>query len=98
VLHELGIEDSTILWNAVPWHPFSNDPHTNRTPTQAERQAGMPFLKTFIQLYSGAVVVAVGNTASNSLTELHIEHTKVRHPANGGARKFAESLRQLMSK
>ena len=34
VLRDLGVEDRTLLWNAVPMHPAGDRPLSNRTPTQ----------------------------------------------------------------
>jgi hypothetical protein len=58
VLAELGIEEETLLWNAVPAHPhLPGRPDTNRRPPHAEIEAGRPFLAA---LACGRRVVAVG--------------------------------------
>jgi hypothetical protein len=57
----------------------------------------LPFVQAVRALFPGALVVAMGNTASRALTLLEVEHHKVRHPAQGGARRFAEGLRALVA-
>jgi len=95
-LYELGLQAHTVMFNAVPWHPQGLDGiHSNRTPSAAERHAGIPHLLRFISLYEGAKIAALGNTASKSLYDLGIEHAKLRHPANGGATKFRDGLKAL---
>lgn len=92
-LKSLGIEHQTILWNAVPWHPHKpGDPWTNRTPTEKERAAGMAFLERVVHLFPQATLIAVGRKAESSLKNLGLRAITVRHPANGGATRFAVQL------
>lgn len=81
-------------WNAYPFHPHrpGND-QSNRPPRAAEIALGLPFLQRVVALYPGVAVVAMGRFASRSLANLGIEHTQVRHPAQGGANEFAAGLR-----
>lgn len=96
-LHALDIADQTILWNAFPWHPHKPKlPHSNRTPTQTERKAGLPVLGELLGLYPSAMVFAVGQKAEVSLRDLGITHTALRHPAYGGATDFSRKLRQAL--
>jgi len=44
-----------------------------------------------------AKVVAVGRKAEKSLKTMDIRAEYVRHPANGGATKFAQGLELLVS-
>jgi uracil-DNA glycosylase len=81
VLGELGIEDDVLLWNLVPTHPHRpRQPESNRRPTRAEVEAGMPFLA---QLARGRRVLAVGRLAHACLGGRY-----VRHPSHGGAAAF----------
>ncbi|MFQ5588445.1 MAG: uracil-DNA glycosylase [Nitrospiria bacterium] len=97
-LDGLGVAESTVLFNAVPWHPEGKKgPASNRTPTAAEKAVGAPYLKQFISLFPNLPVAALGNIASDTLRALKISHTKVRHPAYGGAAKFREGLVTLMN-
>jgi hypothetical protein len=98
-LIDLGIDPyEVVLWNAVPWHPYKSDKGllSNRTPTQAELDAGLDLLKPFLDLFPGAQPIAVGRKCEESLKRLGIEHIHVRHPANGGAPRFRRQVKQLM--
>ncbi len=88
------VDPLPLLWNAFPFHPFiRGNPFSNRIPTAAELLAGAPLLETLLELFPIERVVAIGNLAERSLTRLSIAHTKVRHPSQGGKRKFVEGLR-----
>ncbi|MBS0388289.1 MAG: uracil-DNA glycosylase [Proteobacteria bacterium] len=97
-LHELGIADSTILWNAYPWHPHKpGRPQSNRTPTPAERAAGLPVLKVFLAAFPEARVFALGRHAESALMQLRESVTVLRHPAMGGAANFRQQLRRSLT-
>ena len=98
-LHKHQIADRTILFNAVPWHPEGKDgPLTNRAPNADEKKAGQACLSLFFELFPELPVMALGNIASESLNRLSIEHTKIRHPANGGAPLFRASADVFIQK
>ncbi len=97
-LIELGIDPyEVVLWNSVPWHPYKKEKGmlTNRTPLSHEMDAGLHHLKNILKLYSGIRVIAVGRKCEESLGLLGVEHSAVRHPANGGAPKFRRQLSEL---
>lgn len=90
------IDPLPMLWNAFPFHPFERgNPKSNRMPTAAELLIGQPFLRALIRLFGFRRVVAIGNHAAKSLTLLGIEHEKVRHPSQGGKRKFVDGMARL---
>jgi hypothetical protein len=84
VLAELGIEEDVLLWNVVPTHPGTET--SNRRPTRAEIEGGLPFLD---QLAHGRYPIAVGKLAHSVLGDPHI-----RHPSHGGATAFGAGLRE----
>lgn len=91
-----GMRPLPLLWNAFPFHPFhAGDPDSNRVPSAAELLAGAPFIERLMRLFPIERLVAIGNQASLSLTRLEIEHTKVRHPSQGGKNLFVEGMRRL---
>lgn len=95
-LHDHRLADDTVMFNAIPWHPEGRGGiHSNRTPTPAERAEGTRYLAMLLDIYPGIQIAALGNTASNTLTDLGIEHVKLRHPANGGATLFRSGLASL---
>jgi uracil-DNA glycosylase len=90
------IEPLPLLWNAFPFHPFARgNPHSNRMPANAELAIGERFIDWLLRLFPIEQVVAVGNQADASLTRMGIEHVKVRHPSQGGKRKFVEGITSL---
>ena len=93
-LHELGIADRVVLWNAFAWHPHKpGELMSNRAPTKAELKAGAPVLRCFLSLYPGVPVVPVGRIAEGALQALHIDYEMaLRHPSMGGASEFRAGL------
>jgi uracil-DNA glycosylase len=86
VLAELGLAGEVLLWNVVPTHP--GDARSNRPPTRAEVEAGLPFVR---ELAHGRRVVAVGRVAERALGGPY-----VRHPSHGGATAFRAGLESVL--
>ena len=97
---EAGLDpEQFVIWNAFPWHPHrKGNLLSNRTPTDNEMARGLPFIKRLIDLYDFEIIVGVGKKASATLNIAGIGHSHVRHPANGGAKKFAAQMQELLSK
>ena len=91
-LKELGLEERTILWNIVPFHPAGKVPLANRTPTVAERQAGTMWLQRIRAIAQPVLVAAIGRTAEVALPP---GTPYLRHPARGGAARFRDGLAEL---
>ncbi|MDD2998735.1 MAG: uracil-DNA glycosylase [Erysipelotrichia bacterium] len=89
---------SFAIWNALPWHPYNQTKGmlSNRTPLDSEMAAGHKCLLDLIELLKPRKIVAVGEKAAAQLNALNINHSKVRHPANGGAVKFREQFSALL--
>ena len=83
-----------VGWNAYPLHPHrpGND-QSNRPPRTIELALGLPLLARIIALFPAVPAVAMGNSADRALAALDVAHTKLRHPAQGGATSFALGLR-----
>ena len=98
-LYEHGIAENVILWNAYPFHPQGKrGPLSNRAPTDAELEVGLPIMERLLSLYDGIQVIAVGRKSEELLGSIDgVEFTGVRHPANGGAGKFRAQLAELVS-
>lgn len=93
-----GRESVPLLWNAFPFHPFkAGNGQSNRTPTSAELRAGERSLAGIIRLFNIKLVVALGNKADATLTNMGIAHTKVRHPAQGGKNDFVKGINGILS-
>jgi uracil-DNA glycosylase len=94
-LHELGIADEAILWNAYPWHPHKpGNRYSNRTPTTPERIAGLTALRALLNAYPDIRVFAVGRNAEAALNVIGQSSTPLRHPSMGGATAFRQQLRR----
>lgn len=97
-LHALGRAESTLLWNACPWHPHRpGQLQSNRTPTPAERRAGILVLESLLAAFPGVRCFAVGRLAAQSLAEFGVPATPLRHPSMGGATAFREGLRRALA-
>lgn len=98
VLHDLGVAERTVMWNAYAWHPHKEgDPMTNRTPKGAELKDGLHLLSRMIELFPDARVVAVGRNAEKSLALLGRNlDVSVRHPSMGGANEFREGMKGIV--
>jgi hypothetical protein len=85
-----------LLWNAFPFHPFHpGDPDSNRAPSAAELLIGERFIEGLLRLIAFEKIVAIGNHASLSLQRMDVEHTKVRHPSQGGKNLFVEGMARV---
>jgi hypothetical protein len=97
-LCKLGIEERTILWNAIQMHPHEEGkPQSNRKPTSDEIEKGKPALRMLLDAFRSAKVVAVGRTAERSLKSMGVHADYVRHPAYGGKKEFTKELERLVS-
>jgi len=87
-----------VLWNTFAWHPHQpGNRLTNRTPTPAEVQHGLPVLHAMLELCSTAKLIAIGKTCQRAMTDItHVCPPAVRHPANGGATEFARGVREIL--
>jgi uracil-DNA glycosylase len=93
-LYRAGIAETTVLWNALQLHPFRpGEIWSNRTPSPAELEQGIPALQILAAAFPRARVLAVGRKAEQLVANAGIApHAAVRHPANGGATAFTEGL------
>lgn len=93
-LHQHGLAERTVLWNAFAWHPHEpGDGQTNRKPTKDELEAGKDVLIELVKSFDGVPIVAVGRTAELLLEKLGIQADGcIRHPANGGAIEFRKGI------
>jgi uracil-DNA glycosylase len=94
----LGIEERTILWNALQMHPYEpGNEQSNRTPKSSEIKFGTPALQMLVREFPSAIVVAVGKTAERLLKSMGVPAAPVRHPAYGGKTLFLRGLERLVS-
>lgn len=87
-----------LLWDAFPFHPYRQENQSkNRTPTTAELMSAQPFLRELLATFNVRVVVAMGNKAKESLSQMGIESEKVRHPAQGGKAQFRREFLAILA-
>ena len=98
-LYLLGIAEHTILWNALQLHPHKlGNRQSNRTPSDSEIALGEPALRVLVEAFPAAKIVAIGKKAEGLLRNMGVVPVAaVRHPANGGATKFADGMRALVT-
>lgn len=86
-----------LMWSTYPHHPFlGDDPRTNRRPRPDEIRAGIPLAVRLAELFAITEFVAVGRVAEGALGALGRHAVAVRHPAQGGARIFADQMRAIL--
>ena len=87
-----------MTWNMFPFHPFDlcKGPLSNRTPTTAELEVGIIYSEMLLKLCPKATVIAIGGHSGRTLTNFGIKNIHVPHPANGGAVRFRNAIRNLL--
>jgi hypothetical protein len=100
-LLRLGLKpDQFVLWNAFPWHSFDRRRGmlSNRKPKKSEQAAGLPVLKSFLNLFPCDEIIALGKVAAAQLQQLGVNAHCVRHPASGGAKLFRQQIARILNK
>lgn len=89
-----------VIWNAFPWHPYTpaRGILSNRRPSGEELESADLIMKSFLSLFSGGILIAVGKVAEAYLHKLGFGCFEVRHPANGGAGRFRREISGIFSK
>lgn len=96
-LYDFGVADRVILANALALHPYKSGALTNRTPTPAELESGLPFLEQLRGIFPKTQFLPVGKSAARSFEQLGWSYPRtLRHPANGGAPEFRRGLRDVL--
>jgi len=87
-----------LVWDCVPFHPhLENAPLSIRTPKNAEIKEFSVFLNKIIEVIIPLEILAIGRKAQNALSFLSKDSIYVRHPANGGGKKFREAMERFLS-
>ena len=93
-----AINTPVFIWNVFPWHPHLPDqPLTNRAHTAAERKVGEALLQQIIDIIKPQRLMAIGNTADDSLKGLQFngKKYKLRHPSFGGNHIFTRQIAEI---
>jgi uracil-DNA glycosylase len=94
-----GLGIVPLVWASFPFHPHRpGKPMSNRAPRTSELKVGQPFLQAVMGYFDVREIVAIGNKADESLTDLGIPHQKVRHPSQGGKPAFVAGMQALAAR
>lgn len=89
--------DRIFTWNTVPFHPHSRGKDLDiRTPRVSEIRRFLPVTRAVVDGIEPRAILAVGRKAERALAELGVECTYVRHPSQGGAKKFERGVRECL--
>jgi hypothetical protein len=85
-----------FVWNSLPLHPHDpGEPLTIRTPRRTEVREWRDLLTDLLDTLDPARVVGVGRKAERALDEAGADPTYVRHPSQGGAKKFEDGIHEI---
>jgi len=85
-----------FVWNALPLHPHDpGDPLTIRTPRRTEVRAWQDLLSGLLDALAPDCIVGLGRKGERALQEVGADPTYVRHPSQGGAKKFEAGMREI---
>ena len=88
-----------FTWNSVPFHPYKPEkPLSIRNPRQSEVLAFTNILSNIIDILQPETVLAIGRKAEYALGKIDVPCTYIRHPSQGGARKFEEGVMEVISR
>ena len=86
-----------FTWNTVPFHPYKGDELLSiRNPRNGEVKQFIPLVDAMIDLLKPDRILAIGRKAEYALNRLDKQCTYVRHPSQGGARKFEQGVRSVL--
>ncbi len=87
-----------FVWNSLPVHPHDpDDPLTIRTPRRTEVREWQPLLVGLLDALDPTRIVGVGRKAERALDEAGTDPTYVRHPSQGGAKKFEAGMDEIVA-
>ena len=86
-----------LIWNIFPFHPHSfSDKRTNRTPNRLELELGKKYLTELLTIFGIHKIIALGRKPESQIKNLGFDYNYVRHPANGGKKKFVSGIKTEM--
>jgi hypothetical protein len=81
----------------VPLHPHDPDePLSIRTPRRTEVREWQSLLTGLLDTLDPDRIVGVGRKAERALDEAGADPTYVRHPSQGGAKKFEAGMTEIV--
>jgi hypothetical protein len=87
-----------FVWNSLPLHPHdADDPLSIRTPRRTEVRAWSDLLRGLLDALDPDRTIGVGRKGERALTEVGADPTYVRHPSQGGAKKFESGMNAVVT-
>lgn len=78
-----------FVWNSLPFHPHDDgEPLSIRAPRRSELKRYSDLLAALLEFMQPDQILAAGRKAEYALKHIGADCTYVRHPSQGGARKF----------
>ena len=85
-----------FVWNSVPLHPHDpGEPLSIRTPRRTEVREWQSLLTGLLDALAPERIVGVGRKGERALEEAGADPTYVRHPSQGGAKKFEAGITEI---
>ena len=82
-----------FTWNTVPFHPYKPDNLLSiRNPRNGEVTGFLPLIQAVVEAVDPERILAIGRKAEFALNRIDIACTYIRHPSQGGAKKFEEGV------
>ncbi len=86
-----------FTWNSVPLHPHpAGRPLAIRNPRRSEVRTFETMLAEMVGCLRPERIAAVGRKAERALHSIGADCTYVRHPSQGGARRFETGVREML--
>ena len=86
-----------FTWNTVPFHPYKPEKLLSiRNPRNSEVASFLPLIDAVLDAVSPERVLAIGRKAEYALQKIGRTCTYIRHPSQGGAKKFEEGVLQVI--
>ena len=84
-------------WNSVPFHPYKEDKLMSiRNPGNREVLVYVETLKAIIEAIKPERVLSIGRKAEYAFSKIDVPCTYIRHPSQGGARKFEDGINEVL--
>ena len=86
-----------FTWNSVPFHPYKEGkPMSIRNPGNREVRVYIETLKKIIDVIQPEKVLSIGRKAEYAFSKIDVPCTYIRHPSQGGAKKFEEGINAVV--
>lgn len=85
-----------FFWNVFPYHPFkSNNQFTNRQLTASELSEVGDIVELLLNNFRFKTILSIGKKSYDTLKQMNVSSTYIRHPSHGGAKIFRNQLRDF---